>query len=264
VDDHSFDGVKKAAWQSARSGHRRHSSALVAPTLLVFLLVLSSRTAVRNQNPPSGKAPERFDMAVRGDMFSGMAGDREALERAMRLSEQRLENNSKDPEALVWHGSGLVFQAGQMFRAGDVINGKQTIVRGMKEMDDAVALEPHSLTTLIPRGASLLGYAAHASDPARARPRLEMGLADYEMVLSLQKPEWERLPLHSRGELLSGLAAGWLQAADVAKARSYAQRIATEMPGSRYAARAQEFLSTVPPPARLDWPCLGCHVSPAR
>jgi len=91
-----------------------------------------------------------------------------------------------------------------------------------------------------------------------------MGLADYEKVLAIQKPDWEKLPAHSRGELLSALAAGWLQAGEPAKARGYAQRIVAELPGSRYAARAQSFLASATPPAQLDWPCLGCHVSAVR
>jgi acyl transferase domain-containing protein len=128
-------------------------------------------------------------------------------------------------------------------------------------MDDAVALAPESLGVLIPRGATLLSYAAHSTDPQRAHPRLEMGLADYEKVLAIQKAEWAALPLHSRGELLSALAAGWLQAGDALRARGSAQRIMGELAGSRYAARAQSFLPAAPPPAQLDWPCLGCHVS---
>lgn len=236
---------------------------------VMFLLVLvpgnRTRLLLAQGNPPgSASSPERFDLQVRGEMFSGMAGDREALERAMKRCEQRLEKEPKNPEALVWHGSGLVFQASQLFRAGDYANGKTTIVRGLKEMDDAVALEPESVAVRIPRGASLLSYAAHSSDPQRARPRLEMGLADYEKVLAIQKAEWPHMPAHSRGELLSALAAGWLQAGDAAKARSYAQRIVAELPGSRYAERAQSFLEAVPGPERLDWPCLGCHVSRAR
>jgi len=239
-------------------------AALLAATSIAALILVLAPQSGAAQTAASGQTPGRFDMVVRGDMFSGMAGDHEAMDRAMKVCEQRLEKNPKDSEALVWHGSALVFQAGQMFRSGDYANGKQAIVRGFREMDNAVALAPDSLTTLIPRGASLLGYASHSSDPARARPRLEMALADYEKVLSLQKPEWERLPVHSRGELLSGLAAGWLQAGDAAKARTYAQRIVQEMPGSRYAARAQAFLAAATSPAQLDWPCLGCHVGTAR
>ena len=237
-----------------------------SPAILSALLFIASLAtlALAEQYPGADFSPQNFDMLVRGDMFAGMGGNREAFDRAMKLCEQALAQDPKNPAALVWHGSGLVFQAGQMFRTGDYTNGKQVIVRGFREMDDAVALAPDSLATLIPRGATLLTYASHSSDPARAKPRLLQGLADYEKVLAIQKSQWNTLPAHSRGELLSGLAEGWVRAGDAAKARTYAQRIVDELPGTEYAARSREFLAASAAPAQLDWPCLGCHVSVFR
>ena len=239
---------------------------LAVSVSVLFLPCLAPTGAARAPEPCERQAampPERFDNVVRSDMFLGMAGDREALDRAMKLCEDALAKNPKNEEALVWHGSGLTFQAGQMFRAGDYANGKAAIIRGFREMDDAVALAPDSVAVLIPRGAALLGYATHSTDAARSRPQLEKALADYEKVLANQKPGWEKLPVHSRGELLSGLAEGWLRAGDAGKARGYAQRIVSELPGSQYAVRAQAFLAQANPPAQLDWQCIGCHAANA-
>ncbi len=60
----------------------------------------------------------RFDMLVRSDFFAGFAGDRERLARAMATCERYLAENPAHAEALVWHGSGLLFQAGRRLRAG--------------------------------------------------------------------------------------------------------------------------------------------------
>jgi len=261
-------GHLRCAWRRVATAKRPALLLIVAVAALSIGLLSQNSFALgheaRQQNPPPDFSADRFDMQVRSDMFAGMAGDREAFERAMKLCEQALAQDRKNVAALVWHGSGLVFQAGQMFRAGDYISGKQVIVRGFKEMDDSVAQAPESLTTLIPRGASLLAYAAHSSDPERAKPRLLQGLADYEKVLAIQKALWSTLPAHSRGELLSGLAEGWLRAGDAAKARNYAQRIVDELPGTRYVARAKDFVAASTAPAQLDWPCIGCHAGSAR
>jgi hypothetical protein len=93
---------------------------------------------------------------------------------------------------------------------------------------------------------------------------VEKGLADYEKILAIQTRVWSTTPVHSRGELLSGLVEGWVRAGDAAKARSYAQRIVDELPGSPYAARAKQFLASVGAPAQLDWPCIGCHAAMGR
>jgi tetratricopeptide (TPR) repeat protein len=223
---------------------------------LMLCAALGSALLAARQAPA-----ERFDTQVRADMFAGMAGDAAALDRAMKLCEDALAKDPNNAAALVWHGSGLSFQGSLALRAGDFAKGGPLVGRGFREMDDAVAKDPDSLGVLIPRGATLLEYSRHDPSPERARAELEKGLADYEKVLALQKPDWPNRPLHARGELLSGLADGWLRAGDPAKARAYMQRLVTETRGSPYANRAQDGLAADPRAAKLDWHCIGCHVA---
>ena len=203
---------------------------------------------------------ERFDDRVRGDFFSGMAGDAAAMDRAMKLCEETLANDPENAEALAWHGSGLIFLGGQAMRAGDYAKGTPSIARGLRETDDAVAKAPDQIGVLIPRGATLLEYSRYDPSPERARAELEKALGDYEKVLALQKTDWQNRPVHARGELLSGLAEGWFRAGDSGKARSYMELLVQDISGSPYAARAQSFLTATVRPKQLDWHCLGCHV----
>jgi tetratricopeptide (TPR) repeat protein len=212
--------------------------------------------------PQQAKPDPRFDNLVRGDMFAGMAGDAAALARAMKFCEDTLVKNPKHPEALVWHGSGVYFLAGRAFQTGDFAGGMELFAKSIREMDEAVALLPESITVLIPRGAVLLEGSKHVPDPVQARMQLGKALGDYEKVLAQQKEDWAKLPLHSRGELLSGLAEGWYRAGDATKAKVYLQRIVAEMKGSAYADRAQAVLNSAEPPKLLNWRCLGCHVAP--
>src|SRR2546421_9015191 len=110
---------------------------------------------------------DRFDMRVREDFFAGLAGDKAAMTRAMKLCEDRLKENPKDAEAMVWHGSGLAFGSGELFQKGDFSGGAQMRQRGIKEMDDAVNLQP-GVSTWIPRGSSLRLGSQFANDPAIA------------------------------------------------------------------------------------------------
>src|SRR5207244_1070523 len=114
-------------------------------------------------------ATTRFDFLVREDFFSGMAGNREAFNRAMKVCEDALAKNPKHAEAMVWHGSGLLFLSGQAFQAGDLNRGMDLWQRGEKEMNDAVALEPNNIGTLIPRGATLIESSKHVPNPAQAK-----------------------------------------------------------------------------------------------
>ena len=229
--------------------------------LIPAWLVSTARETAAQTSPQSAQKPDpTFDGKVREDMFSGMTGDSDALARAMKTCEDALAKNPEYSEALAWHGVGLLWEAGQAFLKGEIAPGKELSVRGHAELDHAVSLLPDSVTVLIPRGAVNLENSKHIQIHEYAQRTLEQGLGDYEKVLKLQEPYFNTLAPHSRGELLSGLAEGWWRAGNSEEARKYAQRIVTELPGSRYAARSQAFLDQPPKSGmQLDWHCLGCH-----
>ena len=153
-----------------------------------------------------------------------------------------------------------MWESGQAFMAGDFKHGKELTIKGHAEMDKAVFLLPESVTVLIPRGATDLETSKHIQIPEFAKKTLEEGLRDYEKVLKLQQPELNTLPVHSRGELLSGLAEGWNRDGNSEQARQYAQKIVTDLPGSAYATRSQAFLAQpLQSGGQLEWHCLGCH-----
>ena len=126
---------------------------------------------------------QRLDMMVRADFFAGFRGDQARLADGMEACEKVLARNPKDPAALVWHGNGLFFKSGERLRAGDWQAGLKMHEQALKEMDDAVALAPNELQTLIPRGAALLGGAPFFPDDAMARPLVMKAVGDYEKAL---------------------------------------------------------------------------------
>src|ERR1700730_1036354 len=85
---------------------------------------------------------ERFDLKVRNYFFAGFAGDTASLEKGMKICEDVLAAEPKHAEALVWHGSGLLFQSGRAFQKADQQRGAELWQRAVKEMDLAVELAP--------------------------------------------------------------------------------------------------------------------------
>ena len=53
-----------------------------------------------------GQEVVRFDHKVREDFFAGIGGNKEALDRAMKITDEVLAKDPNHAEALVWHGSG--------------------------------------------------------------------------------------------------------------------------------------------------------------
>ena len=205
-------------------------------------------------------AQERFDMRVRNDFFAGFAGNQEALDRAMKLCEEELARNPDNAAALVWHGSGVFFESRTYFRAGDQAKGLEFWQRGLGEMDNAVKMAPDTLGVRIPRGAVLLTASRSLPSAEMARPLIEKGVGDFERTLEIQKPYFDTLGTHPRGELLIGLADGYARLGKDEQATAYFERIRAALPGSAYAASAEKWLATKTLAPR-EAGCLGCHVA---
>jgi tetratricopeptide (TPR) repeat protein len=204
------------------------------------------------------KTEKRFDYLVRADFFAGFAGDQTALDRAMKLCEETLAKNPRHAEAMVWHGGGLLFISGRHFQKGDVQKGMELWNRGLKEMDEAVALAPDSVSVLIPRGATLIPASRFVRSADESKALLQKGVNDYEKVLGIQKTYFAGISGHARGELLFGLAEGWQRLGNAEKSRGYFQRIVTEAQGSERQQQAKDFLATGTLPASTQ-SCTGCH-----
>jgi len=230
---------------------------------LVFALVITLYMsalgfAVGQQSPPAQPAPPsgRFDLEVRADFFAGIAGDTKRLEKAMARCEDVLATNPDHPEALVWHGAGVLAQASRLFSSGNTAKGLELWQKGLGEMARAVSLAPNNVGVRIPRGATLLETSRFVPESQRAG-LLKIGVADYEHTLELQKSYFTRLSDHAKGELLFGLADGWARLGDNDKARQYFTRLTEDAAKSGRATYAKAWLEGKPPPD--PGRCVGCH-----
>lgn len=222
----------------------------ITATVLTFGLALAS-------HPGAAQAPEtRFDMEVRTDFFAGFSGSAERLERGLAKTEAALAANPGHAEAMVWHGSGLMFKAGQAFQAGDTATGMQLFGRGLGEMNQAVALAPDEVGVRVPRGATLFD-STRFMPPAQAEPLLQLAIGDYERALELQAKVFSSLGGHAKGELLFGLADGYARLGDQQKARQYFQRMTEEGSPSPRREYASAWLAGAAP-SRVP-ACGPCH-----
>lgn len=199
-------------------------------------------------------AQQRFDLKVRNYFFAGFSGDAESLQKGMKMCEETLASDPKNAEALVWHGAGVYFEAGQAFQKGDQEKGSKLFQQGLKEMDQAVEIAPDSVGVRIPRGAVLLTGSRFAP-PDVAKPLIEKGVSDYQKAFEIQKDDLDRLGTHPKGELLLGLADGYGRMGDQENARKFYAMILSAMPGTPYAKKAANWMDT----KASQTACVGCH-----
>lgn len=258
--------------------HTTHARRVRLLKCLLVLVIAGSYAALHHARAFVAPAPAvtqypaakqeqtaRFDEIVRGDFFTGMMGDEARLDRGMKFCEELLAKNPKHAEALVWHGGGLLTRASRAYAEGDSALGDRLWERGLREMDEAVALAPEHMGIKIGRSATIVGLAQAGWDErdARARALLESALADYEIVYRWRRPVFSTLTAHSRGELLFGLASGWSILGEHRKARAYLRLVLRECKDTDYEAEARRWLKSAPNAVVLH-DCRGCHVRPSQ
>src|SRR5215831_12017253 len=249
---------------ATRVHERSFWSRLAVATLLVAIALSGLFVVVAQKTRPSqkqtAKEPVRFDFLVREDFFVGLAGDEKALERAMKACDKALAKDPRNAEALVWHGAGTYFLGGRMMSSGDWQRGKDSVVRGSREMDEGVALKP-GLETLIPRASVLMEGARHIQSKEYREAALKKSVNDFEQVLKLDSADFAQHCEHARGELLGNLAQGWYLLGDQDKAWQYLTRMTNELKGSVYAVASAKVLKTSPAPENVHLTCMGCHTT---
>lgn len=225
------------------------------PLLLSACAVVALISPGRSDDPKP--KPARFDFLVREEIFAGFNGDAEALARGIKACDDALKDNPKHATALVWRGAAKLYQAGQFFQKGNAKDAMPIWTAALKDMDDAVELEPKNIAVRIPRAASLLP-AAREAPPAMAKPLYAKVLEDFQFTYDQQKNYLDKLGTHPRGELHMGLAEIYRLTGDLDKSREQLNTIVKEMPDTKYAKRANEWLAAKPD-AKLTHTCIGCH-----
>jgi tetratricopeptide (TPR) repeat protein len=231
---------------------------MIRKKLLILILAVAAFAlglvaSLKSETPGSG-----FDSKLRDEFFAGFAGDSKSLDSAMKRAEDALAANSKDADAMVWHGTGVFFKAGQAFQGGDMETGMDLYRKGLSEMDKAVQVEPDNIGVRSLRGGMLLQATLHMEGNPETGQLVELALSDYEHLYQLQQSGLEKLSTHARGELLFGIADSNHRLGKDAKAKEWFQRISAEMKGSSYQKRADIFLQTGSLTVEQST-CEGCH-----
>ena len=227
-----------------------HRGGLAVGLLALLAAILLTAPAVAQET-------ERFDEKVREFFFAGFAGNEDALERGMAVTGEALAANPDYPPALVWQAAGWLYQSGMAFQTGDWGTGTALFDKSVAQFDRAVSLAPDDLQVLIPRATAYQGTAPYIDYAPTRTMFLETAAGDYGTILELRAPYFDSLTLHSRGELLGGLADALWRLERRDEARAYLNRMIAELPDSPYALMAQQQLDSPETNAQLT--CLGCH-----
>ncbi len=185
---------------------------------------------------------EDIQTMAQREFTAGFAGDTQALKRGMSACEEALGQNPGNVDAMVWHGAGTYFQAGQAAAQGDYGAAEELTRKGMGEMDKAVDLQPDSVSVRTTRGL-VLANAARFGAPG-PHSLFTTAAGDLEKVILLAGEGWQQMPAPLRAQILLGLADSCDATGEKDKAKSAMERLVAEHADTPQAKRASEWLES--------------------
>ena len=230
--------------------------------LIVVAVLTAIPAAVVTQSPEPPITDTRLTVhtLVREDIFAGfLQSDLKRMERAEKNLARLLESRPAEREnVLAWQGSIALTRAVLASEAKQQVEFRQHYQRARELFEEAMRLAPDSVGVFAITGGSQVSLADRLPAEERAQS-WELAYGAYQRLWKLQGAIIEKLPLHHKGEVLSGLAQSAQRTGRNAEANTEIDRILTLLPGTPYAKSAQQWKDDPSSRTRSKVACQTCH-----
>jgi tetratricopeptide (TPR) repeat protein len=228
--------------------------------ILGFVVAISSAIPAQSPEPPIADTRLTVHTLVREDIFAGfLQSDLTRLARAEKNLEALYANRPGDrPGILAWQGGAALTRAAVANEANQPDQFRQHYRRAQDLFAEAMKLGPEDVGVFAITGGSQLSVADRLPATERAAG-WELAYTAYQRLWKLQGPIIEKLPLHHKGEVLSGLAQTAQRTGRSEEAAANLDRILTLMPDTPYAAKARTWKDDPAARANGKLACQTCH-----
>jgi tetratricopeptide (TPR) repeat protein len=231
-------------------------------TLLIFVALVAISAAVLAQAPEPPLADTRLTVhtLLREDIFAGfLQNDLARLARAEKNVETLLASRPGErPAILAWQGSIALTRAAMANEAKQPDQFRQQYRRAQDLFSEAMKLGPDNVGVFAITGGSLVSIADRLPEAER-KAGWELGYTAYQQLWKMQSQMIEKLPLHHKGEVLSGLAQTADRTGRGEEAAAQIERILTLLPDTAYASRARQWKDDPSGRAKVKLTCQTCH-----
>jgi tetratricopeptide (TPR) repeat protein len=230
--------------------------------VLIFIGLVAITAAVPAQAPEPPLADTRLTVhtLLREDIFAGfLQNDLARLARAEKNAEVLLANRSAErPAVLAWQGSMALTRAAMANEANQADQFRALYRRAQDLFSDAMKVAPDNVGVFAITGGSQVSLADRLPSAER-KAAWELGYTAYQQLWKLQSQMIEKLPLHHKGEVLSGLAQTADRTGRTEEAAAHIERILTLLPDTPYASRARQWKDDPSKRATSKLACQTCH-----
>ncbi len=229
--------------------------------VITVLIAIPAAAVAQLPEPPIGDARLTVHTLVREDIFAGfLQSDLTRMARAEKNLERLLESRpSERANVLAWQGSIALTHAALAGESKQQAQFTQHYQRAFDLFEQAMRLDPDGVGVFAITGGSQVSLADRLPAEERARS-WEQAYGAYQRLWKLQGAIIEKLPLHHKGEVLSGLAQSAQRTGRNDEANAEIDRILKLLPGTPYATRAQQWKDDPSSRAQVKVTCQTCHV----
>jgi tetratricopeptide (TPR) repeat protein len=227
---------------------------------LGFFAVISAALPAQTPEPPIADTRLTVHTLVREDIFAGfLQNDLTRLARAERNLELLLASRPGDRASLLaWQGSTALTRAVVANDARLADQFQQHYRRALDLFAEAMRLDPDSVPVFAIAG----GTQASLADRLPAAERAagwEQAYNAYQQLWRLQEAAIEKLPLHHKGEVLSGLAQSAQRTGRNEEVTAHLDRMLALLPETPYANRARQWKDDPSARTQVKLTCQTCH-----
>ena len=231
-------------------------------TLLTFVAVVAISAAVPAQAPEPPLADTRLTAhtLLREDVFAGfLQNDLARLARAEKNADVLLASRPAERAVvLAWQAGMALTRAALAYEAKQPEQFRQHYRRAQGLFAEAMKLGPDNVGVFAITGGTHVSLADRL--PAAERQAgWELGYTAYRQLWKMQGQAIDKLPLHHKGEVLSGLAQTADRTGRSEEAAAHVERILTMLPDTPYAARARQWKDDPSGRAKSKLACQTCH-----
>ncbi len=219
--------------------------------LLLFALTLSAQV-------PSNSLSVNW--LVREDLFAGLLeDDRDRLKKGVATLDS-VATYYSEARVLSWRYLAEVTQAVWDYEAKDVTGFNRHYGLALTYLDRIrkVASGNELVLPEIFEGAVLVVLGDRLPEAMR-KGSWERAYQAYAKLDLLQGDSVEKMPMHLKGESLSGLAAAAYRTGREAEMKKTLERIVSGMPKTPYASAAKKWMEEPESRTRLKIACISCH-----
>jgi hypothetical protein len=234
---------------------------MTRPLLAVcFAIAITSTVPAQAPEPPLADTRLTVHTLLREDIFAGfLQNDLARLARAEKNIDLLLASRPDERASiLAWQGGTQLTRAAQANEAKQPDQFRQHYRRALDSFAEARKLGPTNVGVFAINGGSQLMLADRLPEKERAAS-WEEAYAAYQQLWKMQGEAIDKLPLHHKGEVLTGLAQSAQRTGRDAEVAPQLDRILTLLPNTGYAKMAQQWKDNPASRAQSKLACQTCH-----